>query len=85
MKKYVSYEDTLYVGTAYEIKAIYKSIVRHDTQHDMRVMSGAKFNPFKMYGIRVSYEEPFALNGFVKVLSSDTTLSLLMEGGYEYV
>jgi hypothetical protein len=74
-------EATYYVGTADEVKALYKSITRAcragNTELKRYHLDDAKFNPYKMYGLCIDSDN------WVTIVAGDTILRMIVCGDIE--
>ena len=73
MKRIVGVEnDIIYVGTAREIRSLYKNLVKRKIAYPI-FTDFPVFNPYKMYGLEIGE------NGDMMVINSDTILTLLLD------
>nr|DAH16048.1 MAG TPA: hypothetical protein [Caudoviricetes sp.] len=65
----------VYVGVASEIKALYKTLLRHEEKHKCRPYDSdfPEFNPLKLYGLAIEDD------GFMSVIDADTILHLILD------
>lgn len=76
MKKFVGKNSRYYVGTANDIKAVYKSIVRANLEGRANLHSffiNMEFNPYKIYGLKVTSKNYFSIINGEDVLYSIIT------------
>lgn len=64
MKTFIGKDSTYYVGTANDIKAVHKSILRAMREGRVTMFSfftEVDYNPFKIYGLKVTSHNYFAI------------------------
>ena len=82
MKRYemninTEYEFTLFVGTADEIKSLYKALYRNEKNKYCPLYSYTdfpKFNPYKIYGLDI-----YKKTGLYSIVSQRITIEYLLE------
>ena len=86
IKKFINQTRMYYVGATSDIKALYKSIVRHSEECGIMPLfqSSPKFNIEKStYALCIEYTDFY--NNYVTVVNSDTMLAIICDGEVEEV